>query len=53
MIVWTTFLLNNRFLTDNKEKTVVANSNGDIIVISRTASYLLPSQEIFKVEKNK
>lgn len=39
--------------SDNKgkEKTVVANSNGDIIVISRTASYLLPSQDIFKVEK--
>lgn len=43
----------SNYLTDNKgkEKTVVANSNGDIIVISRTASYLLPSQDIFKVEK--
>lgn len=41
------------YLTDNKgkEKTVIANSSGDIIVISRTSSYLLPSKEIFKLEK--
>ena len=41
------------YLTDNKgkEKTVIANSNGDIIVISRTASYLLPQEGIFKADK--
>ena len=41
------------YLTDNKgkEKTVIANSSGDIIVISRTPSYLLPFEEIFKLEK--
>lgn len=41
------------YLTDNKgkEKTVIANSSGDIIVISRTPKYLLPSKEIFMLEK--
>ena len=43
----------SNYLTDNKgkEKTVIANPNGDIIVISRTASFALPSKEIFEVEK--
>lgn len=41
------------YLTDNrgKEKTVIANSRGDVIVLSRTASFLLPSQDIFEADK--
>lgn len=38
------------YLTDNKgkEKIIIASSNGDINVITRTNRYLLPSEEIFK-----
>lgn len=40
------------YLTDNKgkEKTVIANSNGDIIVISRTSLFTMPSPLIFELE---
>lgn len=40
------------YLTDNrgKEKTVIANPDGDIIVISRTAMFSLPEKEIFSLE---
>lgn len=41
------------YLTNNKgkEKTVIANPSGDVIVISRTAAFALPSRKIFEVEK--
>lgn len=41
------------YLTNNKgkEKTVIANPIGDVLVISRTAAFALPSKEIFEVEK--
>lgn len=41
------------YLTDNKgkEKTVIANPLGDIIVISRTSAFTLPSKDIFILEK--
>ena len=40
------------YLTDNKgkEKTIVASSNKNICVITRTNRYPLPSKEIFKQE---
>lgn len=40
------------YLTDNKgkEKTVIANSNGDIIVISRTSLFTMPLPLIFGLE---
>lgn len=43
----------SNYLTDNKgkEKTVVANDKGDVIVISRTPSFALPSPTIFDAEK--
>lgn len=41
------------YLTDNKgkEKTVIADSNGNIIVISRTPTFTLPSKEIFALSE--
>jgi len=41
------------YLTNNKgkEKTVIANPSGNIIVISRTAAFALPAKEIFEVDK--
>ena len=41
------YLTNNR----GKEKTVIANPNGDVIVVSRTASFALPNHKIFEVDK--
>ena len=40
------------YLTDNKgkEKTVIANTKGNINVVSRTNRYPLPSKEIFEQE---
>jgi hypothetical protein len=40
------------FLTDykGKEKTIVASTNGNINVISRTNRYPLPAKEIFQQE---
>ena len=41
------------YLTVNKgkEKTVVADSNGNIIVISRTQTFTLPNKEIFNLNE--
>ena len=41
------------FLTDNKgkEKTVIADSNGNVIVISRTPTFTLPNKEIFNLSE--
>lgn len=41
------------YLTDNKgkEKTVIADSNGNVMAISRTQSFTLPSEEIFGLEQ--
>ena len=41
------------YLTDNKgkEKTIVADSNGDVIVISRTPTFMLPNKDIFSISK--
>lgn len=40
------------YLTINKgkEKTVISNPSGDIIVISRTQGFTLPKKELFKLE---
>ena len=41
------------FLTDNKgkEKTVIADSNGNVVVISRTPTFTLPNKEIFNLSE--
>ena len=41
------------YLTDNKgkEKTVIADSNGNIIVISRTPTFTLPNKDIFNLSE--
>ena len=41
------------YLTDNKgkEKTVVADSNGNVIVISRTPTFTLPNKDIFNLSE--
>ena len=41
------------YLTDNKgkEKTVIADSNGNVIVISRTSMYTMPNDEIFNISE--
>ena len=41
------------YLTDNKgkEKTVIADTNGNVMVISRTQSFTLPNEEIFSLEQ--
>ena len=43
----------SNYLTNNKrkEKTVIANPSGDVVVISRTAAFALPAKEVFEVEK--